>query len=259
MESPDGRPVIAFATSTAWREWLVAEHVASDGIWVQLAKKSSGIESIRRHEAVEQALCFGWIDGQARSAGDDWFLQRFTPRRKRSKWSRLMREKALELIESAGRRERGRPALLRRPRRQQSLRDPAPHPRRQARGHTRAPDREVRRDARAGRGDPPLAWRGDLPLGAAGLDHGRDAQDLLGMTALLDQRRVLGAREGQHSRYATNDLLKVTPRRATSCPAVEPMNRDMIGWSTRPDPKQRHGPVTVCSRVNRAKRGKHSP
>ena len=65
-----------------------------------MAKKSSGIESITHPEAVEVALCFGWIDSQRKGVDDTWFTQRFTPRRPRSKWSRLMREKAQELIAS---------------------------------------------------------------------------------------------------------------------------------------------------------------
>ena len=102
MAAPDGRPVISFATQGAWREWLEAEHAGSDGVWIKIAKKSAGVESVTHDQAVEEALCFGWIDGQVRRVDDAWFMQRFTPRTKRSKWSRLMREKAGELI-AAGR------------------------------------------------------------------------------------------------------------------------------------------------------------
>ncbi len=104
MTSPDGKPVLVFATQAAWRDWLAAEHDRIDGVWIKFAKKAAGIESITRDQAVEEALCFGWIDGQARGIDETWFLQRFTPRRPRSKWSRLMREKAEELI-AAGRME----------------------------------------------------------------------------------------------------------------------------------------------------------
>jgi uncharacterized protein YdeI (YjbR/CyaY-like superfamily) len=100
VTSPDGKPVLTFASRTEWRRWLADEHARTDGAWVRFAKKGSGIEAVARNDAVEEALCFGWIDGQARSVDDDWFMQRFTPRRSRSKWSRLMREKAEELIES---------------------------------------------------------------------------------------------------------------------------------------------------------------
>ncbi|HYI38674.1 MAG TPA: YdeI/OmpD-associated family protein [Thermoleophilaceae bacterium] len=90
-----------FADRDQWRAWLAAEHDRNpDGVWIEMAKKSSGIESITHPEAVEVALCFGWIDSQRRGVDDKWFTQRFTPRRARSKWSRLMREKAQELIAS---------------------------------------------------------------------------------------------------------------------------------------------------------------
>ena len=90
-----------FATREEWREWLAAAHADTpDGVWIEMAKKSSGIESITHPEAVEVALCFGWIDSQRKGVDDQWFYQRFTPRRPRSRWSRLMREKAEELIAS---------------------------------------------------------------------------------------------------------------------------------------------------------------
>lgn len=90
-----------FATRDEWRSWLAAEHDRRpDGVWLEYAKKGSGHESVTRAEAVEEALCFGWIDSQAKSVDDEWSSQRFTPRRARSKWSRLMREKAEELIAS---------------------------------------------------------------------------------------------------------------------------------------------------------------
>ncbi|HEX5910121.1 MAG TPA: YdeI/OmpD-associated family protein [Thermoleophilaceae bacterium] len=90
-----------FANQEEWREWLAAEHAAGpDGVWIEMAKKSSGIESITHPEAVEVALCFGWIDSQRKGVDDQWFSQRFTPRRARSRWSRLMCEKAEELIAS---------------------------------------------------------------------------------------------------------------------------------------------------------------
>ncbi len=88
-----------FATQEEWRRWLAAEHGDHpDGVWLEMAKKASGIRSITHAEAVEVALCFGWIDSQLRRVDDAWFTQRFTPRRPRSKWSRLMREKAEELM-----------------------------------------------------------------------------------------------------------------------------------------------------------------
>lgn len=88
-----------FADQKQWRRWLAAEHGdRPDGVWIEMAKKASGIESITHAEAVEVALCFGWIDSQRRGVDEHWFSQRFTPRRAHSKWSRLMCEKAEELM-----------------------------------------------------------------------------------------------------------------------------------------------------------------
>jgi uncharacterized protein YdeI (YjbR/CyaY-like superfamily) len=78
--------------------WLAENAVESDGIWLKFAKKDSGIESIVYAEALDVALCHGWIDGQAKRLDDDHYLQRFTPRRARSKWSKRNRRKAEELI-----------------------------------------------------------------------------------------------------------------------------------------------------------------
>ena len=71
----------------------------SEGLWLKIAKKGSGIESVTYDQAVEVALCYGWIDGQVRKFDEDYYLQRFTPRRPRSKWSKVNRKKAMELIE----------------------------------------------------------------------------------------------------------------------------------------------------------------
>jgi uncharacterized protein YdeI (YjbR/CyaY-like superfamily) len=68
-------------------------------VWLKLAKKGSGIESVSQAEAVEAALCYGWIDGQAQSIDESYWLQRFTPRTARSKWSKRNRARAIQLIE----------------------------------------------------------------------------------------------------------------------------------------------------------------
>ena len=99
----------AFATADDWEAWLEAEHEQTDGIWLKIAKKKAGIESVTHPEALELALCFGWIDGQRKAFDENWFLQRFTPRRRGSKWSRINRDKVEALI-AAG---RVRPAGLR--------------------------------------------------------------------------------------------------------------------------------------------------
>ncbi len=90
---------LAFASREAWEEWLAAHHETADGVWLKLAKTGSGIASVSRPEALEVALSYGWIDGQARRVDDEWWLQRFTPRRARSRWSKINRAKAIELIE----------------------------------------------------------------------------------------------------------------------------------------------------------------
>ncbi len=105
---PDGRDMLHFESQSDLETWLEANHDSSDGIWLMLAKKGSSRSSVSYDEAVELGLCFGWIDGQARKLDDDFWLQRFTPRRKRSIWSQINRDKATELI----RQGRIRPAGL---------------------------------------------------------------------------------------------------------------------------------------------------
>lgn len=77
-----------FASRAEFEAWLDEHHATVDGIWLQVAKKASGIPSVTTAEALEVALCFGWIDGQRRPLDDTYFLQRYTPRRARSKWSK---------------------------------------------------------------------------------------------------------------------------------------------------------------------------
>jgi uncharacterized protein YdeI (YjbR/CyaY-like superfamily) len=92
------QPVLFFATPVELEAWIDEHGEESDGIWLKFAKKDSGIESVVYAEAVEIALSRGWIDGQAKRLDDHHYLQRFTPRRPRSKWSRINREKAERLI-----------------------------------------------------------------------------------------------------------------------------------------------------------------
>ena len=92
-------PIVPFASRDAWRAFLEGWHASSEGLWLKIAKKASGIESVTYDQAVEVALCYGWIDGQVRRFDGDYYLQRFTPRRLRSKWSKVNREKVTKLIE----------------------------------------------------------------------------------------------------------------------------------------------------------------
>jgi uncharacterized protein YdeI (YjbR/CyaY-like superfamily) len=95
----DSLPVIAFTSRAKWKAWLAKQHSTSSGLWLEIAKKGSEIDSVSYAEAIEVALCFGWIDGQKAAADDDHWLQRFTPRKPRSRWSKINREKATALIE----------------------------------------------------------------------------------------------------------------------------------------------------------------
>jgi uncharacterized protein YdeI (YjbR/CyaY-like superfamily) len=93
-------PVMAFKSQEAWHDWLITQPSDSRGLWLKLAKKSSGIVSISKPEAVDTALCHGWIDGQLDSFDDKYSLIRFTPRQSSSKWSERNRTRALELVET---------------------------------------------------------------------------------------------------------------------------------------------------------------
>lgn len=92
-------PVVAFESREAWNDWLAAQAADSEGLWLKLAKKASGIASVSKSEAVDTALCHGWIDGQLDSFDDQHSLVRFTPRRQTSKWSERNRTRALQLVE----------------------------------------------------------------------------------------------------------------------------------------------------------------
>lgn len=86
-------------TVAAWERWLKHHHATAAGVWIRMAKKASGIASVDHPEALEVALCYGWIDGQRKGDGDQYFLQRFTPRTARSTWSKINRDKMLKLID----------------------------------------------------------------------------------------------------------------------------------------------------------------
>lgn len=103
----DDLPVLPFASPQAWQDWLADNHETSAGLWLKIAKKESGMATVSYAEAVELALCFGWIDGQKRALDEVHWLQRFGPRRPRSKWSKVNREKAEALIGSGQMRPAG--------------------------------------------------------------------------------------------------------------------------------------------------------
>lgn len=91
-------PVKAFADDAKWNAWLLKNHVSKPGIWVKLFKKGSNTKSITYTEALDEALCFGWIDGQSKGFDEISWLQKFTPRRAKSIWSKINREHVARLI-----------------------------------------------------------------------------------------------------------------------------------------------------------------
>jgi uncharacterized protein YdeI (YjbR/CyaY-like superfamily) len=106
-EELQGRPVLLFATAKQWEQWLEEQPAGSAGLWVKLAKKGCPTPSIDYATALESALCFGWIDGQKRPYDASYWLQGFTPRKARSRWSLINRDKADALIEAGRMRESG--------------------------------------------------------------------------------------------------------------------------------------------------------
>ena len=106
---PEPLPVVGFESTDAWDAWLAGHHADSPGLWLKIAKKGSAGRSISYSDALDVALCHGWIDGQKGRHDDDYWLQRFTPRKPGSKWSKINTERAEVLIASG----RMRPAGLR--------------------------------------------------------------------------------------------------------------------------------------------------
>ena len=99
---PEEMPTLQFDDASAWEQWLDAQHATSNGVWLRLAKKGASATTVTRPEALDVALCYGWIDGQAKSLGAEFWLQKFTPRRARSMWSKINVQKVADL-EAAGR------------------------------------------------------------------------------------------------------------------------------------------------------------
>ena len=108
--------VVRFTTAAEFEAWLERNHDQSRGVWLQIAKKNACERSVTYPEAIEVALCFGWIDGQKRAHDDHHWLQRFAPRARRSRWSKINRDRAQQLIENG----RMRPAGLAEVKRAQS-------------------------------------------------------------------------------------------------------------------------------------------
>ncbi len=94
-------PILLLEKQAAWHNWLAEHHGEQAGIWLKFAKKNSGAQSLSYSEAVEEALCFGWIDGQSKSFDETYWLQKFTPRRARSIWSKINVGK-VDILSAAG-------------------------------------------------------------------------------------------------------------------------------------------------------------
>lgn len=100
MSPKDGRPILTFDSQRAFRAWLKKNAGICEGIWIKFAKKGSEIVSVTYPEAVDVALCYGWIDSQVARLDEKFYLQRFTPRGRRSVWSKINCGKVARLIES---------------------------------------------------------------------------------------------------------------------------------------------------------------
>ena len=98
MKNIDNLPILSFATQQDWEAWLEEQHTDTKGIWLKIAKKDTGIPSVSYAQALESALCYGWIDGQKASVDATYWLQKFTPRGPKSSWSQVNCDKATALL-----------------------------------------------------------------------------------------------------------------------------------------------------------------
>jgi uncharacterized protein YdeI (YjbR/CyaY-like superfamily) len=94
----DTYPVKSFKSASAFEEWLSKNHKKAEGLWLKIAKAKTGIASTNYPEALDVALCYGWIDGTRRGFDENYFVQKFTPRRSKSPWSQINVNKVSKLI-----------------------------------------------------------------------------------------------------------------------------------------------------------------
>lgn len=111
MIKPADYPILPFESKKKFADWLAKQHDESTGVWLKLAKKDSGIKSVTYEEALDVALCYGWIDGQKKGFDEQYWLQKFTPRGPKSIWSKINTEKAERLIASGEMKPSGRKAI----------------------------------------------------------------------------------------------------------------------------------------------------
>lgn len=110
MSAETDLSIVAFSSAKEWRQWLAKNHATSNGIWLRLFKKASAVSRVSYDEALDEALCYGWIDGQLKGYDDESWLRKFTPRRPKSIWSKRNRDHAERLTKAgkmcaAGRKE----------------------------------------------------------------------------------------------------------------------------------------------------------
>ena len=104
-------PILFLPDQAAWEAWLAEHHASAPGVWLRFAKKASGLTSVNYQEALDVALCWGWIDGQVKKGDDDSYLQKFTPRGKKSLWSKVNVGKVARLVEAGRMRPPGQAAI----------------------------------------------------------------------------------------------------------------------------------------------------
>lgn len=107
MEVFRDREVIFCTDEAEWEQWLAQNYTRHDGVWLKIAKKNSGIPSVTHMESLDGALCFGWIDGQGMPYDENYYLQKYTPRRPRSQWSKVNVAKVEALMRAGRMREQG--------------------------------------------------------------------------------------------------------------------------------------------------------
>lgn len=107
MSDKQERAVLSPVSPRAWESWLTKHHATSSEVWLKIVKKSSEMKGLSYEEALDAALCFGWIDAQKDSFDGDYWLQRFTPRTPRSKWSKTNVERAVRLTQQGRMRTAG--------------------------------------------------------------------------------------------------------------------------------------------------------
>lgn len=100
-------PILAFESQAVWKAWLSKHADTLDGLWIRFYKKASGVPTVTYREALDEALCYGWIDGQVKRFDELSYIQRFTPRRKRSNWSKINTEHVSRLMRLSKMKPRG--------------------------------------------------------------------------------------------------------------------------------------------------------